>query len=162
VRDPFDMVAWNAFAAAAPALAEAGRRLIYRTETGEVLLASVRGDEPPRIHPIYVALHDGRLYAFLSRSAKATDLVTDGRYALHTHQDPAAPSEFMVRGRVRVVGDAAEREAIAAGWYFETDDTWILVEFSIESAVLGERASPDEWPPRYASWHSEAVAAVER
>ena len=102
------MVSWDAFAAAAPVLAEAGRRLIYRTATGEALLASVRGDEPPRIHPIYVALLDGRLYAFLSRSAKATDLATDGRYALHTHQDPAVPSEFMVRGRVRVVGDATE------------------------------------------------------
>ena len=126
------MVSWDAFAAAAPVLAEAGRRLIYRTATGEALLASVRGDEPPRIHPIYVALLDGRLYAFLSRSAKATDLATDGRYALHTHQDPAVPSEFMVRGRVRVVGDATEREPVAAGWYFETDETWILVEFSIE------------------------------
>jgi hypothetical protein len=156
------MVTWNDFAAAAPELAEAGRRLIYRTETGEALLATVRGDEPPRIHPIYVALHDGRLYAFLGRSAKATDLATDGRYALHTHQDPAAPSEFMVRGRVRVVSDAAEREPIADGWYFEVDETWILVEFSIESAVLGERASSDEWPPRYSSWRPEAIAAHER
>jgi len=156
------MVSWDAFAAAAPGLAEVGRRLIYRTATGEALLASVRGDEPPRIHPIYVALLDGRLYAFLNRSAKATDLATDGRYALHTHQDPAVPSEFMVRGRVRIVEDATEREPVAAGWYFETDETWILVEFSIESAVLGERESRDEWPPRYSSWRAEAVAAVGR
>ena len=156
------MVTWNDFATAAPALAEAGRRLIYRTETGEALLATVRDDEPPRIHPIYVALQDGRLYAFVGRSAKATDLETDGRYALHTHQDPNVPNEFMIRGRVRLVADAAEREPIAKGWYFETDETWILVEFSIESAVLGERASSDEWPPRYSSWRAEAVAANER
>jgi len=109
-----------------------------------------------------VALLDGRLYAFLNRSAKATDLATDGRYALHTHQDPAAPSEFMLRGRVRVVGDATEREPVAAGWYFETDESWILVEFSIESAVLGERESRDEWPPRYSSWRAAAVAGLDR
>jgi hypothetical protein len=58
----------------------------------------------------------------------------------------------MVRGRVRVVDDAAERDPIAAGWYFETDATWMLVEFSIETAVLGERMDADEWPPRYSSW----------
>jgi Pyridoxamine 5'-phosphate oxidase len=146
------MVSWSTFEDANPELAEAGRRLVYRRPVGEALLATVRDGEPPRIHPIYVAIVDGRLYALLGRSAKTTDLVRDGRYALHTHQDPAAPSEFMVRGRVRVVDDPAERNPIAAGWYFETDDTWTLVEFSIESAVLGERADADEWPPRYSSW----------
>ena len=149
------MVTWSTFEAATPELAAAGRRLIYRREVGEALLATVRDDEPPRIHPIYVAITDGRLYAFVGRSAKATDLVRDGRYALHTHQDPAAPSEFQVRGRARVVVDATEREPLAAGWYFETDETWLLVELSIETAVLGERASPDEWPPRYSSWSME-------
>jgi hypothetical protein len=153
------MITWTTFAEAAPDLAEAGRSLIYRGAVGEALIATVRDDEPPRIHPIYVALTNGRLYAFLSRSAKSTDLVRDGRYALHTHQDPAAPSEFLVRGRVRVVEDAAEREPIAADWYFETDDSWLLVEFSIESAVLGERATRDEWPPRYSSWTAEVTAA---
>ena len=68
----------------------------------------------------------------------------------------------MVRGRVRVVGDATEREPVAAGWYFETDETWILVEFFIKSAVLGERKSRDEWPPRYSSWRADAVAAFDR
>ena len=146
------MVTWSAFTDAAPALADAGRRLIYRTETGEALLATVRDDEPPRIHPIYVAILDGRLYAFILRSPKRADLAGDGRYALHTHQDPAAPSEFMVRGRARVVDDAAERAAAASGWYFDVDETYTLFEFSIETALLGERADADDWPPRYTSW----------
>jgi hypothetical protein len=68
----------------------------------------------------------------------------------------------MIRGRVRVVDGAAEREPVAASWYFETDQTWILVEFSIESAVLGERESRDEWPPRYSSWRAETAAARDR
>jgi hypothetical protein len=152
------MTTWTDFAAAAPELAEAGRRLIYRTSTGEALLATVRGDEPPRIHPVYVAIVDGRLLAFLGRSAKATDLATDGRYALHTHQDPAAPSEFMVRGRAQVVDDPADREAVATNWYFEIDETWTLFELSVESAVLGERPDADAWPPRYSSWRAEAAA----
>jgi hypothetical protein len=152
------MNTWTTFADAAPRLAEAGRRLLFRTDVGEALIATVRHDAPPRIHPIYVALVDGRLYAFLSRSAKAADLAGDGRYALHTHQDPAAPSEFTIRGWVRVIEDAAEREPIAASWSFETDETWLLVEFLVETAVLGERATRDEWPPRYSSWRAEPVA----
>jgi hypothetical protein len=156
MRDALAMVTWSTFADAAPEMADAGRRLIYRTETGEALLASVRDDEPPRIHPIFVAILDGRLYAFILRSPKRVDLERDGRYALHTHQDPAAPSEFMVRGRTRVVDDAAERHAAAGGWYFEVDETYTLFEFSIETALLGERADADEWPPRYTSWSASA------
>jgi hypothetical protein len=155
------MVTWSAFAAAAPDLAEAGRRLIYRREVGEALLATVRDDEPPRINPIYVAILDGRLLAFLSRSPKQSALVDDGRYALHSHQDPSAPSEFLVRGQVRVVEDP-QRAAAEAAWYFEVDETWVLFEFSIESAVLGERPDADAWPPIYSTWRSEAAAALEQ
>jgi hypothetical protein len=156
------MISWTTFADAAPELAAAGRRLIYRREVGEVLLATVRDDEPPRINPIYVAIVDGRLLAFLSRSPKRADLVNDGRYALHTHQDPAAPSEFMVRGRARVVTDPAVREPAAAGWYFEVDETWTLFEFSIETAALGERPDADAWPPAYSTWRAGAAVVPDR
>ena len=153
------MITWSDFADAAPELAAAGRRLIYRRDVGEAFLATVRDDEPPRINPIYVAILDGRLLAFLARSPKQAALVHDGRYALHTHQDPAAPSEFMVRGRVRVVDDPAEREPAATGWYFELDDSWTLFEFSIETAVLGERPDADAWPPVYSTWTAAAAGA---
>jgi hypothetical protein len=146
---------WATFEAAAPDIAAAGRRLIHRTETGEVLLATVRGDDPPRIHPIYVAIVDGRLYAFIIRSGpKFLDLERDGRYAMHTHQDPAAPSEFACRGHARPVIDAAVRATVAAAWSFEVDDTYGLFEFDIDSAVLGARATADDWPPVYSSWRA--------
>ena len=148
------MNSWSSFAAAAPELAEAGRRLIYRRPVGEAFLATVRDDEPPRINPIYVAVLDGRLLAFLARSPKQSALIEDGRYALHTHQDPAAPSEFLVRGRVAVVKDPAVRAAAEAAWYFEVDETWALFEFSVDTAVLGERPDADAWPPVYTSWRA--------
>ena len=91
------MATWAEFDAANPSLAAVGRRLLYREATGEALLATVRGDDPPRIHPIWVGIVAGRLYAFILGSAKRTDLERDGRYALHTHIDPAAPSEFSIR-----------------------------------------------------------------
>jgi hypothetical protein len=146
------MATWAEFAAAAPEIAADGRRLLYRTETGEALLSTVRGNAPPRIHPIYVSVLEERLVAFILRSPKATDLAEDGRFALHAHQDPEAPHEFLVRGRARPIDDEATRRRFADAWYFSVDDEYRLFEFLIEHAVLGERGSPDEWPPRYTSW----------
>jgi hypothetical protein len=149
-------VAWAGLEAAAPDIAVEGRRLID-ARGGEAMLATVRGDEPPRIHPVNVAVVDGRLYAFvIGRSPKRLDLETDGRLALHTHVDPAAPTELALRGRARPVGDGPERERVAAGWAFEVDQSYTLFAFSIASALLGTRATADDWPPRYTSWSSRS------
>ena len=149
------MVTWAEFAGVAPEIASEGRRLISARGDGEALLATVRGDDPPRIHPINVAIVDDRLYAFvIARSPKRLDLELDGRYALHTHQDPAAPSEVAMRGRARLVNDPDERSRVAAGWAFEVDDDYTLFEFSIESALLGARPTADDWPPVYTSWRA--------
>jgi hypothetical protein len=153
-EDP--MASWGEFAAAAPAIAEAGRRLIYRDEKGSALLSTVRGDGLPRIHPISVAIREDRLVAVLLRSAKATDLVEDGRYALHATHDPAVPNEFLVRGRARLIDDAATRSRLTSTWYFGVAAEESLFEFLIEHAVLGERGSATDWPPHYSSWRSPA------
>ena len=144
---------WADFAAAAPDLADRGRRLLERTGHGSALLATVRDDLPPRINPISLAVVDGHLVAYLIvGSAKLADLEADGRYAVHAHQDPAEPHEFLVRGRARLVTDPALTATAAAGWFFEADDGYRLYEFSIERAVWGERADPNDWPPVYTSW----------
>jgi hypothetical protein len=149
------MVTWDDFAAAAPAIASEGRRLIDAAGDAKVLLATVRGDDLPRLHPITVAIVDGRLYAFIiARSPKKLDLELDGRYALHTHLDPAAPTEVALRGRARLVDAVDERKRVASGWAFTVDDDYTLFEFQIEHAVLGARATADDWPPVYTSWKS--------
>lgn len=150
------MVTWAEFSAASPNLAAEGRRLLYRGETAEALLATVRDDEPPRIHPIWVVVVGERLYAFILPSAKRTALERDGRFALHTHIDPAAPSEFSVRGRARLVDDEDTRTSVGKQWYFEADQSYELFEFSIDAAVLGVRDNADEWPPRYRTWKAPA------
>ena len=104
-----------------------------------------------RIHPVSVAVVDGRLYVFLLDSAKRRDLAADRRFALHAHQDPAAPTEFSVRGRAQRVPPGDLCDAIAAGWSFEVDESYWLFELRIASAILGERGA-DEWPPRYSRW----------
>ena len=152
------MTTWADLATAAPDIAAEGRRLMDARGHGSLLLATVRGDAPPRIHPISVGIVDGRLYAFIIVGApKHTDLIEDGRYAMHTHQDPAAPSELMLRGRARMVDDPTERGRVAEGWTFEADDGYTLFEFGIEQAILGVRQTADDWPPRYTSWRAPAT-----
>ncbi len=145
------MATWAEFEHAAPELAAAGWGLLARGGRGSAFLATVRGDAPPRIHPITIGLVEGRLVAFLLGSAKRTDLETDGRYALHAHQDRAVPDEFSVRGRAHTV-DKAVRDRVARDWFFEVDDDYDLFEFDVEQAILGRRPSADDWPPRYTSW----------
>ena len=147
------MATWDEFEAASPALAAAGRDLMYRSGDGEALLVTVRGNDPPRAHPVNAGVVDGHLYTFVQAgSAKRRDLDEDSRYALHTHMDPAAPSEFMVRGHARLVEDDATRSAVAAGWFFTVDDSYPLYELLVEHAVHGERATANDWPPIYTSW----------
>src|SRR5687768_6193555 len=106
--DRFFVATWAEFEAAAPEMAARGRDLLYRGGEGEAMLVTVRGDSPPRIHPVNAGIVDGHLYTFVqSKSAKRADLDSDGRYALHTHYDPQAPHEFMVRGRAQPVLDDA-------------------------------------------------------
>ena len=147
-------MSWAAFEAAAPDLAAAAHRLIFRTGEGSVLLATVRGDDPPRIHPISVAIVDGRLFAFIILAGpKRRDLEEDGRYAMHSHLDLAAPDEVSIRGRATLITDPTVRAGAIAVWPFEADDDYALFEFAIESCVLGLRGA-DEWPPRYTSWRA--------
>jgi hypothetical protein len=145
------LASWGELAAAAPDLAAAGAQHLDRSE-GAAFLATVRGSESaPRIHPVTVGIVDGGLYVFLLDSAKRTDLVEDGRYALHAPQDQQAPDEFSVRGRARLIPPGELRDRVASGWFFDVDDTYWLFELQLQSALLGERAA-NEWPPRYKRW----------
>jgi hypothetical protein len=146
------MESWSAFAAAEPEMAEKARALLYQRGDGEGFLATVAANGTPRIHPLNVGVVDGRLLVFVQDfSAKARDLAANPHYALHAHQDPAAPDEFLLRGEARLVTDAYVRATAASNWFFTVSDGYPLYELLIEHALLGER-SPDEWPPRYRSW----------
>jgi len=146
------MATWADLEREAATIAAEGRRLLEARGHGEAFLATVRADAEPRIHPISTGIVDGELVAFIiGESPKYRDLAEDGRYALHSHQDAAAPDELALRGRARLVTDPARRAAAAAVWSFEPDDTYALFAFDIDSAILGQRGA-DEWPPRYTRW----------
>jgi hypothetical protein len=149
-----DVATWGDLAAAAPDLAEKGKRLLCRTGGGEALLATVRGDAAPRLHPIAVAVVGEGLYGFILPSPKLRDLREDGRFALHAYPDAERPHVVEVRGRVRLVDDAT-RAMLASDWSGSVGSAPAF-EFLIEEAVLGERDDRDEWPPRYTSWSEES------
>jgi hypothetical protein len=152
-----DGVTWDAFAASAPELASVARRLLRRGDIDEGLLATVRGDALPRINPVHVGFVDGHLLTVvLAGSAKLRDLREDGRFALHSHQDPAAPSELLLRGRAVEV-DGPLRDAVAAAWSFEIGDA-VVFDLRIEQATLGERPDADAWPPVYRRWRAPVSA----
>jgi hypothetical protein len=148
---------WSDFSAAEPEMAAKGRELLYRRGDGEGFLVTVAGAGGlPRLHPVNVGVVGDHLYTFVQdRSAKARDLETDGRYALHAHQDPAEPHEFMVRGRAELVTDKTTRDTIAKDWFFTVSDAYPLYELQVEHALFGERASAGDWPPHYRSWRPE-------
>jgi hypothetical protein len=151
-------ISWAELEAAAPEIAAEGRRLFYARGDGEAILATIRGDGLPRIHPVNVGLVDGRLYTFvIGSSPKRLDLERDGRYAVHSHQDPAAPSEVALRGHARKVEAGPERDRAAADWPYTVDDSYELFELRIAAALLGARPSADDWPPRYSAWPRRAA-----
>jgi len=149
------MESWEAFARAEPDLAARGRELLYQRGDAEAFLTTVAANGTPRIHPLNVGVRDGRLLVFVqAHSAKARDLESDQHYALHAHQDAEHPHEFMVRGQARLVSDPAVRAAAAAEWFYTVSEAYPLYELLIEHALLGERETASDWPPRYRSWRS--------
>jgi hypothetical protein len=151
------VASWSGLEAEAPRIAARGRELLEHTGQGEGMLASVAGEGLPRIHPVVSNIVDGRLVVFsIEGSPKTRDLLTDGRYAFHTHIDPAVPHELSLRGRVRVVTDPYLHEHALARWSFDASEGYTLIELDIEHALLGERDSRDDWPPRYTTWHETA------
>lgn len=149
------MESWEAFARAEPDLAARGRELLYQRGDGEAFLTTVAANGTPRIHPLNVGVRDGRLLVFVqAHSAKARDLESNQHYALHAHQDAEHPHEFMVRGQARLVTDPALRAAGAADWFYTVSEAYPLYELLIEHALLGERETASDWPPRYRSWRS--------
>ena len=148
------MASWAELEASEPELAAAAHDLFFRTGSGKAMLATVRDGGAPRIHPITVGIVDGELVAFILRSAKLTDLETDGRYALHAHLDLDAPHEAMLRGRAREVTDSALRTAAVAAWPFTADEGYRLFAFDISSALHGRRDSAHDWPPMYRRWEA--------
>jgi hypothetical protein len=152
------MVCWKDFASQIPEIAEAGRTLFYQFGPGLAYLATVRPDGGPRIHPVCVNILEGGLYTLVVPSPKRSDLLRDGRFALHSFSLPKADDEFFVAGRVvhhespqLIARVRAAQQAAGA----TTSDTEALLEYRLERALFARykpHGEPDNWPPQYLKW----------
>jgi hypothetical protein len=96
------MATWQAFAAAAPSLAD---RVYKRFTSAEShILATLRRDGSPRVSGSEVNFREGSLYiGSMFDAVKARDLHRDGRFAIH-----AAPGDPAAGGDAKVAGIATE------------------------------------------------------
>ena len=99
------MKRWCDFARESPALAEAGRALLYQHRVGLGYLATIRRDGGPRVHPICPVIADGGLYAFIgNRSPKPAESRDGrGRTPIPKRQLEASPT-----ARTDLAGDASD------------------------------------------------------
>ncbi|HEU4429215.1 MAG TPA: pyridoxamine 5'-phosphate oxidase family protein [Myxococcota bacterium] len=149
------MKRWTDFARDEPAMAEAGRALIYQYRVGLGYLATVRKDGGPRVHPVCPVLANGGLYVFIgNHSPKLGDLLRDGRFALHSFPKPDGDDEFTVAGRALRVDDAAVRKVVydtyTATGATTSNDT--LFELWLERALHAKYEARPSWPPVYSKW----------
>lgn len=151
---------WQDFAAAQPAMAEAGERLLRPSGEGVAYLATVRKDGGPRVHPVMPVLAGGRLYAFVVRmSWKYRDLCRDGRYALHATATPEGGEEYYLTGPAREVEDGGTRATVtaASGGRLGIHDFEALFELGIERALhtkWEDWGTASAWPS-YSKWAAD-------
>ncbi|HEY2063344.1 pyridoxamine 5'-phosphate oxidase family protein [Amycolatopsis sp. NBC_01480] len=109
------MATWQAFAAAAPSLADRIHKRFTSAESH--ILATLRRDGSPRVSGSEVNFREGSLYiGSMFDAVKARDLQRDGRFALHAHPgDPAAGGDAKLAGIATEVTDPAVFAQIQRG-----------------------------------------------
>jgi hypothetical protein len=155
------MTTWGEFAQTRPDLSAAGARLLYQYGVGLAFLATIRLDGGPRLHPVCPVLADGGLYLFvMASSPKRSDLLRDGRYALHTYQPPQEDEEFFCSGRATPVEDHARRMLVQAAAKHHVKDSEVLFELLLDRVLhttWEHWATPDS-RPQYTKWQAPAPA----
>jgi hypothetical protein len=156
------VITWGELRAARPDLASAGRELLYRFDVGLGLLATVRSDGGPRVHPMCPLLTDNGLYAFIVPSPKCDDLRRDGRYALHCYPPPDNEDAFYVTGRATLVDDGSLRTSLSDQFVAERtqfsvpppgdDPEQTLFELLISSALVTRTTGHGDPAPRHEVW----------
>ncbi|MDE3095727.1 MAG: pyridoxamine 5'-phosphate oxidase family protein [Chloroflexota bacterium] len=126
-----------------------------------MMLATVRRDGAPRVHPVCPIFAAGRVYVAVAGgkraqpSPKRWDLLRDGRYALHGLPGDR-DEEFYASGRARLVEDAGERAAVVAGAGHTVHDADWVFELGIERAMTAyweNWTKPDTYAVRR-SWRA--------
>jgi hypothetical protein len=153
-------ISWDAFSAARPDLALAGRELLYQFGVGLAFLSTVRPDGGPRLHPFCPLIIESRLVAHIIPSPKRDDLDRDPRYAMHSFPTQDNEDAFYLTGEARRIVDegffarAAAQFFAERGYEGEPDgfsDGWFY-EFGVGRCLLTRTTGRDDWHPRHTVW----------
>ena len=142
------MAAWQDFEVAAPALAEAGRRLFGKHYA---YLATVTARGAPRVHPVTPILSQGLLFVSVAAdSPKRRDLDRDGRFAMHALPGPD-DEEFYLTGTARCEQAPDVKAQAHADAVFTPRGSDPLFEFDIEVCLWSRWVNvgqPGTYPER--------------
>jgi hypothetical protein len=131
------MVTWNQFADEEPALAQAGIDQLFQYGVGLAILATIRRDGAPRLHPVCPVLSQSHLYVLIQpNSPKRLDLERDGCYALQAFPQARPDSdEFYLSGTARLIDDPAIRTAVLSDAKYHANPDEILFELEIDRGM---------------------------
>jgi hypothetical protein len=154
------MLTWGEFERAEPALAEAGRALLYQFGVGLAFLSTVRRDGGPRVHPMCPILHGGGMYAFIVPSPKRDDLLRDGRYAMHCFPPADNEDAFYLTGTAEQRDEPALRAQLADVFAGERSRFGSpqpqgeeqLFEFFLERCLLTRTTGHGDPAPKHTTW----------
>ena len=163
------MITWERFRDEVPELASAVRALLYPFgSVGLGMLATVRRDGGPRVHPMCPMVTDERLFAFIEPGPKRTDLHRDGRYALHCFPPADNEDAAYVTGTATPVTGREVVAAAAEQWLSERGLTDVppgfgrdeLFELLIDRCLVTRTTGHGDWEPRHTVWHAGAGIIV--
>jgi hypothetical protein len=151
---------WGQFESEARAMAGAGRALFYQHGVGLAFLATTGASGAPRVHPVCPVINGDGLYAFVIPSPKRSDLLRDGRYALHSFPSPENEDAFCITGVAQPRDDTELRESTAAIWFAERDldeappgfDDEQLFEFLIAGCLTTKTTRHGDYEPQHRVW----------
>jgi len=154
------VISWGELDEFRPDLTAAGHALLYQFGVGLAFLATTRSDGSPRVHPICPQIYNGGLFAFIVPSPKRSDLLRDGRFALHSFPCVDNEDAFYLTGRARLVGDKKMREVLGRQFLVERaaldlpapDDDQHLFAFDIESCMLTRTTGHGDPDPVHTIW----------
>jgi hypothetical protein len=131
------MSTWRTLRSIAPELVALGEERLRRFRLA--MLGTIRADGSPRISTVEPYLDSGELLLGLIRgSAKARDLLRDGRCTLHSIVDDpdGGEPELTLRGRFAEVDDAARRADPNAWWLAFEESAPLVGTMELEAAAL--------------------------
>jgi hypothetical protein len=156
------MATWGDLKSSDPAMAEAGRAILYQVGVGLGFLGTVRKDGVARIHPVCPLVTDDRMFLFVIPSPKRNDLLRDGRYSLHSFPCDTNEDAFGITGSARLVEDEARRRELGDQFAAERASFGspqpaagdLLFELSLDSCFLTRTTGHGDPNPQHQHWHA--------